>query len=287
MLPESAWATWLDVENHDTATLHELLVPSPADELEKWPVSTLVNKADNNGPELVRPVEGSVGADGVRATLRSVATRGSRARCRRARRGCRRAGSVVSGVADRGSARSRRPAASLGRGDRGVAGRRSARSLVGRRAAAARRAARLVRRRGRSRCRRAARASIRQPRRGRGRPTQPPDSGPGARRTRPRCTGGTRRPRPARTEPIDHALAVDGIDEFFGLIPFWRRESTLHGAGESIHLHCTDGDGEWFVRLAADGVIVTREHAKGDVALRAPASDLLLFLYGRVGPDRR
>jgi len=32
-------------------------------------------------------------------------------------------------------------------------------------------------------------------------------------------------------------------------------------------------------------VIVTREHAKGDVALRAPASDLLLFLYGRVGPD--
>ena len=25
------------------------------------------------------------------------------------------------------------------------------------------------------------------------------------------------------TEPIEHALAVDGIDEFFGLIPFWQR----------------------------------------------------------------
>jgi predicted lipid carrier protein YhbT len=86
------------------------------------------------------------------------------------------------------------------------------------------------------------------------------------------------------SEPIDHALAVDGIDEFFALILFWKRESTLHGAGESIHLHATDGDGEWFVRLATDGVIVTKEHAKGDVALRAPASDLLLFLYGRVGP---
>ena len=36
------------------------------------------------------------------------------------------------------------------------------------------------------------------------------------------------------------------------------------------------------MRLAADGVLVTREHAKGDVAMRAPASDLLLFLYGRV-----
>jgi uncharacterized protein (TIGR03083 family) len=86
------------------------------------------------------------------------------------------------------------------------------------------------------------------------------------------------------TEPIDHALAVDGIDEFFALIPFWRRESSLHAAGESIHLHCTDGDGEWLVRLAANGVLVTREHAKGDVALRAPASDLLLFLYGRFDP---
>jgi uncharacterized protein (TIGR03083 family) len=84
------------------------------------------------------------------------------------------------------------------------------------------------------------------------------------------------------TAPIEHPLAVDGIDEFFALIPFWRRESTLHSAGESIHLHCTDGDGEWMVRLAAHGVLVTREHAKGDVAMRAPASDLLLFLYGRV-----
>jgi uncharacterized protein (TIGR03083 family) len=86
------------------------------------------------------------------------------------------------------------------------------------------------------------------------------------------------------TDPIDHALAVDGIDEFFGLIPFWKGRSNLHGTGESMHLHATDGEGEWLVRIGADGVVVTNEHAKGDVALRAPASDLLLFLYGRVGP---
>ena len=84
-------------------------------------------------------------------------------------------------------------------------------------------------------------------------------------------------------EPIDHDLAVDGIDEFFGLIPFWRHESRVRGTGESIHLHCTDGEGEWLVRLGADAVLITREHAKGDVALRAPASDLLLFLWGRAG----
>jgi predicted lipid carrier protein YhbT len=82
-------------------------------------------------------------------------------------------------------------------------------------------------------------------------------------------------------QPIEHALAVDGIDEFFMLIPFWRGASQLAGNGESMHLHATDGDGEWLVRLGADGVVVTREHAKGDVALRASASDLVLFLYGR------
>jgi len=85
------------------------------------------------------------------------------------------------------------------------------------------------------------------------------------------------------TEPIGHTLAVDGIDEFFALIPFWRGASALQGeTASSIHLHCTDGDGEWLLRLGADGVVVTREHAKGDVALRAPASALVLFLYGRV-----
>jgi putative SOS response-associated peptidase YedK len=57
VLPESEWDAWLDVENHDTAVLHELLVPSPASELEMWPVSTLVNKADNNGPELLEVAE--------------------------------------------------------------------------------------------------------------------------------------------------------------------------------------------------------------------------------------
>ena len=38
----------------------KLLVPLPADELESWPVSTLVNKADNNGPELLDRVAGSL-----------------------------------------------------------------------------------------------------------------------------------------------------------------------------------------------------------------------------------
>jgi putative SOS response-associated peptidase YedK len=57
MLPESAWATWLDPANEDVGSLARLLVPAPDDELELWPVSAAVNSADNTGPELVKPVE--------------------------------------------------------------------------------------------------------------------------------------------------------------------------------------------------------------------------------------
>jgi putative SOS response-associated peptidase YedK len=53
ILPESEWDTWLDAENHDVDALGELLVPSAADDLEAWPVTTLVNKPVNNGPELI------------------------------------------------------------------------------------------------------------------------------------------------------------------------------------------------------------------------------------------
>jgi putative SOS response-associated peptidase YedK len=56
LLPESAWASWLDPEQHDLDALSELLVPAPDDALELWPVGPLVNKPDNNGPELVTPV---------------------------------------------------------------------------------------------------------------------------------------------------------------------------------------------------------------------------------------
>ena len=82
--------------------------------------------------------------------------------------------------------------------------------------------------------------------------------------------------------PLDAELAVDGIDEFlFVFMP--RLAAGLADLGDAtIHLHCTDGEGEWLVTRAGDDVVVTREHAKGDVAARGTASDLLLFLWGRV-----
>lgn len=56
VLAERAWDRWLDPDEADTDALLALLVPMPPDELEAWPVSTLVNAAANNGPELLAPV---------------------------------------------------------------------------------------------------------------------------------------------------------------------------------------------------------------------------------------
>ena len=57
VLPETAWAEWLDSDNHDTTRLARLLVPAPSDEFLCYAVSTLVNKPDNQGPELLEPAE--------------------------------------------------------------------------------------------------------------------------------------------------------------------------------------------------------------------------------------
>jgi len=56
VLPESEWDRWLDPEFQDVDALRQLLVPAPSDQFEMWPVSTLVNKADNEGPELIERV---------------------------------------------------------------------------------------------------------------------------------------------------------------------------------------------------------------------------------------
>lgn len=79
-------------------------------------------------------------------------------------------------------------------------------------------------------------------------------------------------------DPIDAEAAADGIDEFLTVsLPFGVTPSKpLSG---SVHLHCTDVAGEWFIEPEGK---VDRAHAKGDVAVRGTASDLLLALYERI-----
>ena len=94
------------------------------------------------------------------------------------------------------------------------------------------------------------------------------------------------------TTPVDTGLAVDAVDELFAVVLPMRGTGDLEGTGETIHLHATDpdldrfGGGEWLLTLAAGGLTVERVHAKGDVAVRGTASDLLLLLWNRVGTER-
>ncbi|MBK9179903.1 MAG: maleylpyruvate isomerase N-terminal domain-containing protein [Acidimicrobiales bacterium] len=85
--------------------------------------------------------------------------------------------------------------------------------------------------------------------------------------------------------PIRPALGADGIDELLDvLLPTGRLGDLSGGNGETIHVHATDIAGEWLIRLDPGGPVVTRGHAKGDVAARGPAGRLLLLLWGRLGP---
>jgi uncharacterized protein (TIGR03083 family) len=86
--------------------------------------------------------------------------------------------------------------------------------------------------------------------------------------------------------PIDAAFGIDGIDELLdNILPRRRGNGPFPADGATVHLHATDGEGEWLLRFAGEDVEVTRGHAKGDAALRGPAGDLLLFLWKRIGAD--
>ena len=83
---------------------------------------------------------------------------------------------------------------------------------------------------------------------------------------------------------LDVALAADGIDEFLTYHAHDDESGAPPVAG-SIHLHCTDADGEWTVTPDGDGITVTRDHAKADAALRGGANDLLMVLWRRLPLD--
>ena len=86
-----------------------------------------------------------------------------------------------------------------------------------------------------------------------------------------------------RIEPMDPAVAADGVDEYLDVFAGLTRVLHNAPAGPSIQIHCTDSDGEWLLQLPAVGErVLTREHAEADVALQGPAEGLLLMLWGRV-----
>ncbi len=89
-------------------------------------------------------------------------------------------------------------------------------------------------------------------------------------------------------DPVDAELAADGIEEVFLLATSPAAETRVgskRGRADThatLHLHGTDySPAEWLLTLDGDGVHVTREHGKGDLALKGPVSDLEMLLYQR------
>ena len=58
------------------------------------------------------------------------------------------------------------------------------------------------------------------------------------------------------------------------------------GDGHAVHLYATDADGEWIIRFDDGAIAVEVGHAKGDVAVRGPAGEILLWLWGRGALER-
>lgn len=83
---------------------------------------------------------------------------------------------------------------------------------------------------------------------------------------------------------IERDVCIDGIDEYFDVMVPRVIGSKAIPSG-SLHLHCTDGPGEWLAVPGDSTIQVTREHAKGAVAWRGSAQSLLLAVWGRVDGD--
>ena len=56
IVPDAAWASWLDPRLEDPAELHGMFEPRDDIGLRIWPVSPLVNNVRNDGPELFEEV---------------------------------------------------------------------------------------------------------------------------------------------------------------------------------------------------------------------------------------
>ena len=87
------------------------------------------------------------------------------------------------------------------------------------------------------------------------------------------------------TSPVDAPLAAEGVEESLRyLAPRALAGRDDIDVGGSVHVHSTDAEGEWTIHTEGGAYRVEPEHGKGSVAVRGPASSLLLVLYRRMAP---
>lgn len=87
------------------------------------------------------------------------------------------------------------------------------------------------------------------------------------------------------SEPVEQALAVDGVDEFLDeVLPGLCHD--LGGPAQTICLRTNDSDDNWTVHVGDGSSRLTRTCARADATVTATASDLLLLLWGRCPPNQ-
>ena len=82
----------------------------------------------------------------------------------------------------------------------------------------------------------------------------------------------------------DPALASDCIDEVITSFVLGRKSDSALPSG-SVHLHCNDTEGEWIIEVLDGSLVVRKEHAKGDAAVRGDAKSLALLMWRRLPLD--
>ena len=88
------------------------------------------------------------------------------------------------------------------------------------------------------------------------------------------------------TGPVGDEQGRDGVDEFFDFVlPNAQKRKRRDLPAGSLHLHRTDGDGEWIVNADGDDVVFEHAHRKGDAAVRGPGGALFLAMWSRLSLD--
>lgn len=83
-------------------------------------------------------------------------------------------------------------------------------------------------------------------------------------------------------DPFDADLAADGVSELYEVVlPFGLSRVPKPGPVGSLHLHRTDGPGEWTLEMVDGALQVTSAHGKSTAAVRGPGSDLFVFAWNR------
>jgi uncharacterized protein (TIGR03083 family) len=86
--------------------------------------------------------------------------------------------------------------------------------------------------------------------------------------------------------PIDPEHALDGIAESLEVFASLMARRDKDPTAATVHLHTTDVEGEWLVKLGRRTLTVEPGHAKADTTVRGPAAEVYLWLWGRVGRER-